>query len=166
MSVTKGSIITQADIAAIITIINNECTRRITGTTVTTPTQGSIMVASLPNSMVTNLKNINAIHTYSPGVQIHNGGVPKVLAAQNFNFIAGTTIVYASTPPDMNDIQSDIAALAGQTQCTNTQSTCGCNGQCANGCSCNYNSYCSQCCNYNSGCNNCACNTVCGCEYV
>lgn len=199
MALTKGSIILDSDIDSIITSINNESSRR-SGTggsglaaTVTKPVQKSKALANLATAMVSALANINAApaHYYSEA-SIHNGGVIESLLTTGFTFTSGSTEMYSSTPPDITDIQTDIATLAAQTECNNTTSSCACNTQCCNSqaccntqccngntCSCNYNGYCGQaCCNNQCACNTncscnevcsntaCSCNTVCSCEYV
>lgn len=205
MSINQENVILDTDINSIITTINNEISRRSAGSAIAKPDRYSKASASLPNNIVTALKNINAIHTYGAtggvfptcNIVTHLGCPANTLTltTTGFNFVSGSTNLYAVAPPSIGAINTDATKLAAQTQCANIcannccntvctnacscNPNCSCNGQCSNGCICNVNAYCTQtcingcannCCNLMCA-NGCLCNanctnTTCTCEYV
>ena len=192
--VTEYNIVYDTDINNIVIAINAEITRRGVGSSVSTPSQYTVVLGSAPQNMITQMATINSNHHYTGLSETtpctsnctQHLGCPSnslTMTAVNSSFTAGSSKIASTT---MNQIITDMNNLSNQCQC-NTATTnwqaCGtnvcstvsgcCNTQCTNGCSfcADYSSHCINCSNACSpnGCNpnqSCYCNTVCSSQNV
>ena len=153
MSLSTDNPFLASDMAAIISSINAETTRRsATGSAPAAPTQGSSFITSeIETSSISQIATVNAKHAYGAcAVMTRLGGSSKTPTASAASFTQYSSTLNAA---NMNKVKTDIDTLVGQTLCTNTANSCANNPGCAaNG---GTNTSCGNCCN-----GQCACDTV------
>lgn len=149
MSITVGSSVTQADIQALITSVNAEIIRRVSGETpISSGTVGETLSASATFSRLESVRRtLNTIHSKTRTSKVSGtpGGPPS--GFDGTNRVSSVAIGSSISGSVISIISADIAKLVGQCDCNtysgdtccNAQTTCGTNCSCNQNCSCEFN---------------------------